>query len=175
MLASVERSLFALGSWPWPSQRADHRRALGSGATVSAFSGASDRRPPRQGRAAPPLAPAGLPALICVIEFHNAAQRLAVLPLAHRLYRAVVAHPQLGVLDHGVGNQRGLLLAAGALQGLAPSQLATLVVAATGAAESLWPARLEQRLDALIVRLAAFEDGPQALSRVDLDTIFRRS
>ena len=175
MLASVERSVFALGSWPWPSQRADHRRARGSRATVSAFSGASDRRPPRWARAAPPPAPAGLPAQIGVIEFHNAAQRLAVLPLAHRLHRAVVAHPQPGVLERRAGSQRGLLLAADALQGLAPAQLAMLVVAATGAAEPLWPARLEQRLGALIVRSEAFEEGPQALSRLELETILRRS
>ena len=51
MLASAERSPFALGSPSWQSQRADRSRARGSGATVSALSGTFDLRPPRNGRA----------------------------------------------------------------------------------------------------------------------------
>ena len=56
---------------------------------------------------APALAPAGLAAQIGVIDFHDAAQRLAVVPLAHRLHEfvlqhpsRVVAHPQLALEVH---------------------------------------------------------------------------
>ena len=60
------------------------------------------------------------------------------------------------------------MLAADALQGLAPPQLAMLVVTAAGAAKALRPARLEQR-GTLFVRSVAFEEVAQALSRLELD------
>lgn len=67
------------------------------------------------------------------------------------------------------------MLAAVALQGLAPPPLAMLVVAAVGAAEALWPTCLEQRLGTLFVRSVALEEVAQALSRLELDTVLRHS
>ena len=65
------------------------------------------------------------------------------------------------------------MLTADTLQGLAPPQLAMLVVAAARAAEALRPARREQRLGALFVRSVGFEEVPQALSRLELDMVLR--
>ena len=44
-------------------------------------------------RAATALAAAGCPAQIGVVHLHEAPQRLAVIPLAHRLHQFVLEHP----------------------------------------------------------------------------------
>ena len=80
---------------------------------------------------------------------------------------------QLGVLEHGVGGQRDLPLAADALEDLAGVQLAVLVLAAGGAAEALRPARLEHRLGALQLGSVELEEVAQALSFLELDVVLR--
>ena len=80
---------------------------------------------------------------------------------------------QLGVLERSASGQRGLMLAAGALEDLAGVQVAVLVIVAGGAAEAVRSACLKQRLGGLLVGSVAVEEVPQALSLLEQDLVLR--
>lgn len=66
---------------------------------------------------------------------------------------------QLGVGQDGVSGERGLVLAAGALQDLAGAQRAMLVVAAGRTLQAMRPVRSEQRAGELPLAAEALEEG----------------
>ena len=65
------------------------------------------------------------------------------------------------------------MLVADALEDLATVDLAVLMVAAGGQAEAHRPARMEQRLGALLVGSVELEEVPLALSLLELKLVLR--
>ena len=93
------------------------------------------------------------------LEIHR---RNPILGLREQAYREVpAAQRQLGVLEQSACGERGLVLAADALEDLAGVPLAVLVVATVRTAEAFRPVRLEQRLGALLVGSVDLEQVSQ--------------